>query len=146
MEVEQPGASGPFRWSHPERRMEQVRLVWKLLLFLALTIGIGQGLVYREGARLFGVQRGITSPQFLLFFEAGNFALVFGLTWLLSLAEKRPLGEYGLPLKEAFRGNFWIGFLLGMSEASVVVGLVAIFGGYSFGELAERGDDILKWG
>ena len=146
MAVEQPGASGQFTLSQPDRRMAQLRLVWKLLLFLVITIGIGQGLVYREGARLFGVQRGITSPQFLLFFEAGNFALVFALTWLLSLAEKRPLGEYGLPLKEAFRGNFWIGFLLGMSEASVVVGLVAIFGGYSFGELAERGEDILKWG
>jgi len=102
--------------------------------------------VYTEGTRLFGPQRGITSPQFLVFFEAGNFALVFGLTWLLSLAEKTPFGQYGLPLKEAFKANFWIGLLLGLAEASVLVGLVTMFGGYSFGALAQHGQDILKWG
>jgi uncharacterized protein len=132
--------------SRPKRRMEQFGTVWKLLLFLFLTVGIGQRLVYTEGTRLLGSQRGMTSPQFLLFFEAGNFALVFGLTWLLSLAEKTPFGEYGLPLKQAFKGNFSVGFLLGLAEASVLVGLVAIFGGYSFGALAEHGADILKWG
>jgi len=138
--------SGQITLRDPDRRMEQLRTIWKLFLFLFLTVGIGQRLVYQEGTRLFGLQRGMTSPQFLLFFEAGNFALVFGLTWLISLAEKRPFAEYGLPLREAFRGNFWVGCLLGVAEASVLVGLVSLFGGYSFGELAERGEDILKWG
>jgi len=129
-----------------DRRMERLRTLSKLLLFLFLTVGIGQSLVYAQATRLFSLERGMTSPQFLLFFEAGNFALVFGLTWLLSLAEKTPFGEYGLPLKEAFKANFSIGFLLGLAEASVLVGLVTIFGAYSFGRLAQHGEDILKWG
>ena len=157
MEVEQPKTGDqdeatarrlrlPGERSRPDRRMEAVRTLWKLLLFLFVTVGIGQRLVYTEGVRLFGVQRGMTSPQFLLFFEVGNFALVFGLTWLLSWLEKTPFGEYGLPFAEAFRANFWIGFLLGLAEASVLVALSAVLGGYSLGALAQHGGDILKWG
>src|SRR6516164_3644897 len=157
MEEEQPKAgeqghttAGQFELPQhrfaTDRRMERLRTLSKLLLFLFLTVGIGQRLVYAQATRLFGLERGMTSPQFLLFFEAGNFALVFGLTWLLSLAEKTPFGEYGLPLKEAFKANFSIGFLLGLAEASVLVGLVTMFGGYSFGALAQHGGDILKWG
>ena len=157
MEVEQPKTGDqdeatarrlrlPGERFRPDRRMEAVRTLWKLLLFLFITVGIGQRLVYTESAQLFGVPRGMTSPQFLLFYEVGNFALVLGLTWLLSLLEKTPFGEYGLPFAEAFRANFWIGFLLGLAEASVLVALIAALGGYSFGALAQHGGDILKWG
>jgi membrane protease YdiL (CAAX protease family) len=139
-EAEQPKTNDQLTLLQPDKRV-----VWKLPLFLIATVGIGL-LVYTEGLRLFGPQRGVTSPQVLLFLEAGNFALVFGLTWLLSLAEKTPFAEYGLPLKEAFKTNFSIGFLLGLAEASVLVGLIAMFGGYSFGALAQHGHDILKWG
>lgn len=146
MEAEHQKTSEQPVLREPDKRIEQVRTIWKLFLFLFLTVGIAQRFVYTEAARLFGSQRGMTSPQFLLFFEAGNFALVFGLTWLLSFAEKRPFGEYGLPLRETFKANFWIGFLLGLAEASVLVELISMSGGYSFGELAQHGADILKWG
>jgi hypothetical protein len=82
----------------------------------------------------------------LLFLEVGSFAVVLGCTLLLSLMEKRPFGEYGLPVKEAFQVNFWVGFLFGLTEASVLIGLIQVFGGYSFGSWALQGAEILKWG
>jgi len=65
MEVEQPKTGDqdeatarrlrlPGERFRPDRRMEAVRTLWKLLLFLFITVGIGQRLVYTESAQLFG--------------------------------------------------------------------------------------------
>jgi membrane protease YdiL (CAAX protease family) len=54
----------------------------------------------------------------------------------LGLVEGRPVGEYGLPWKRAFRGRIWQGSLWGLAEISCVVLLIAAVGGYFFGPLA----------
>jgi hydrogenase/urease accessory protein HupE len=56
------------------------------------------------------------------------------------------MSTYGPPSKSAFKGLFWLGWLGGIVEVSVVVGLIAVFHGYSFGRLAEHGKAVLLYG
>jgi membrane protease YdiL (CAAX protease family) len=78
--------------------------------------------------------------------QSAGFVVVYGAALLMARIERRPLGVYGLPLESAFRGLFWQGCLFGLIEISTVIGLVALFGGYSFGTLALHGADIFRWG
>jgi len=130
----------------PRRGEGRLLAAWKVFLFLFLAMQIGPVAIFGIGRGLFGQQRGPFTPQFLLFLEVGNFAVVLGLTALLAVMEKTPFGAYGLPWKQAFRANFWIGFLFGLAEASVLIGLIQIFGGYSFGSMALEGAEIWRWG
>jgi membrane protease YdiL (CAAX protease family) len=134
------------RSAKPLSRAERLQRTSRLLLFLIVALLVGPTVVVGIGSRLFEMQRGPFSPQFLLYLEIANFAVVLGLTTLLSLMEKRPLGQYGLPWNRAFKANFWIGFLFGLAEASVLIGLIQIFGGYSFGSRALEGIEVLRWG
>jgi len=63
----------------------------------------------------------------------------------MSQFEDVPAGVYGLPARGAFGKLFGQGCLFGFCEISVLIGLIAAFGGYSFGSLAEHGATIGKW-
>jgi len=130
----------------PHPSTQRLSNLWKTILFLVLAGEIGPAVMYSAGTGLLGMQTGELPPEFLLFVEAGSFGTVVGLTVLLSRLERRPFGEYGLPLKEAFAGNFWVGLLLGLAEGSVLVGLILVLGGYSFGLPALHGLAVLRWG
>jgi membrane protease YdiL (CAAX protease family) len=122
-----------------------LRAGWRLLIYLILVIGISSGI--SAAVRHFvGRQAGLPSPRMLTLQEALSFALVFGVAWVMSRIEHRSPGEYGLPLSDAFGRKFWLGFLFGLVEVSLLIGLIAAFGGYSFGPLAIHGVDIVKWG
>lgn len=120
--------------------------VWKLGLFLVITMVYGPSLVSAGAVHLFGRPTVPLSPGFLLFVEAGEFAILLGLTRCMSLLERRPFAEYGLPWRNAFAANFWVGFLLGLAEASVLIALILVLGGYSFGVFALRGPAIVRLG
>jgi len=64
----------------------------------------------------------------------------------MSPIEGRSPGVYGLPVKGAFGNLFWQGWLIGLIEVSTLIGLIAAFGGYSFGGLALHGKELLRWG
>jgi membrane protease YdiL (CAAX protease family) len=59
--------------------------------------------------------------------------------------ERRSVGEYGLPLQSLFGRRFWQGCALGVVEIVVLMGCIAIFGGYSAGSLNLHGAVIFKW-
>jgi hypothetical protein len=64
--------------------------------------------------------------------ELVGFALVFNGAMILSGIERRSIGEYGLPASEMFAQKFWLGYLFGLLEISVLIWLIRQFGGYSF--------------
>ena len=86
------------------------------------------------------------SPANVLIQESLAFAACYGAALLIARLEQRNAGLYGLPLPSAFGKLFWQGILLGFFEISLLVGLIAGFGGYSFGVLALRGASALSWG
>src|ERR1700690_2507650 len=130
----------------PNQRIEIIQILWKVFLFLLIAMEIGPALTFGVGISLFGSPHGALSPGFLLFLEVGNFGILLGLSRIMSFVESRQVSDYGIPLKNAFGGNFWTGWLLGLAEASVLVGLILVFGGYSFGDWALHGREILLWG
>lgn len=85
-------------------------------------------------------------PQAMLIGEIISFTGVFGMALIMSRIEHRSPGRYGLPISGAFRRNFWLGMLFGLLEVTLLIGLIAAFGGYSFGSLALAPTGILRWG
>jgi hypothetical protein len=116
-----------------------------LLVYAAFVVGLGFG----GGAVLIHFlppTRGAASPGYFFAQEAFSFAVIFAAALIMAQIEHRSPGVYGLPLRGGFGKLFWQGWLIGLIEVSALVGLIAVFGGYSFGSLAVRGTELLRWG
>lgn len=143
-----PAPVPEFRFTDPRgpgSGFAKLQLTWRLLLFLFLTQVILPSGVFSLAGTLFGRQRGGYSPEFLLFLELANFGFVAILTMVLGFMEGNSWSTYGLPWKQAFRANFWVGLLLGLAEASVLIGLIELFGGFSLDGWALHGGAIFGW-
>ena len=90
--------------------------------------------------------RTVFSPGYQVLGESASFVAAFLAAWIMSQFEDVPVGDYGLPARVAFWELFGKGCLFGICEISVLIGLIAAFGGYSFGSMAEHGVAIAKWG
>jgi membrane protease YdiL (CAAX protease family) len=90
--------------------------------------------------------RSISPTWLLMLVEIVNFAVLLGVSLSISRLESRSIAEYGLPAASAFERNFWLGSLMGLAEVSVLIGLIAVMGGYSFGAFALEGAAIAGWG
>ncbi|HUI74656.1 MAG TPA: CPBP family intramembrane glutamic endopeptidase [Candidatus Acidoferrum sp.] len=121
-----------------------LRAGWRLLLYaaLALLLNFSFDLL---GSLFLDFSRGFTSPPMLSFEEISGFASVYLAALLMARLEHRPAGEYGLPLPRAFSSRFWIGAFLGLCEISLLMGSIALCGGYSFGSLMLRGPLLVGW-
>lgn len=88
-----------------------------------------------------------SSSQYLLLLgtEAILTIAVIGAALPMSFLEKRQPGEYGFPAHLAFGKLFWQGVLAGLAEVTVLIGLIAAFGGYSFGSFAVHGPLMVRW-
>jgi membrane protease YdiL (CAAX protease family) len=148
----QPSPDPLFPTPPPEGILSQVflndkgvRAGWRLLIYAALVAGLGLfGLIVLQ---LFvSPTRSISSLGYWFPYEVFGFAVVFGAALLMAKIEGRPPGAYGLPLCGAFGKLFWQGCLIGLIEVSSLVGLIAAFGGYSFGAVALGGTEVLRWG
>jgi uncharacterized protein len=145
--VGQPG--GP---THSPRIVENIfsndrglRAGWRLLIYMAIVIGCS--IPINVVARHFlGPMSGTPSITAFFFQEISSFILVFGSALIMSRIEKRSPGAYGLPVQGAFGKKFWQGWLLGLVEVSVLIGSIAAFHGYSFGDLAVHGAALFRWG
>jgi membrane protease YdiL (CAAX protease family) len=122
-----------------------LRAGWRLLIYAAFVaaLAFGGSFVVRQFVR---PSRGVFSPGYLLIQEASSFVVIFAAALIMAQIERRSAGVYGLPLRGAFGKLFWQGCLIGLIEVSALVGLIAAFGGYSFGGLAVHGGELLRWG
>jgi membrane protease YdiL (CAAX protease family) len=122
-----------------------VRGVWRLLIYAIFVAALGfAGLIVLQ--QFVGPTRGVFSLDYWFPYEAFCFTAVFGAALIMAQIEGRSPGVYGLPLRGAFGKLFWQGCLIGLVEVSALVGLIAAFGGYSFGEIALHGRELLRWG
>jgi uncharacterized protein len=122
-----------------------LRAGWRLLIYLVIVIGCSVGIT-TLAVMVFRPQRGTPGVWVQLAQEVIGFAVAFGGAIIMSRIEHRPLGVYGLPGSEMFGSKFWLGFLFGLLEITLLMGLITAFGGYSFGPLALHGNKIFLWG
>ena len=123
---------------------EGLRSGWRLLIYAAFLLIIefaGETVVH-----LIGLKVDPYSPQFVALADLLTFAAAYGAALLMARLERRSMDAYGLPVRQAFGKSFWLGIFLGLCEVSLLVGLIAAFGGYSFGKLVLHGASLLGWG
>jgi len=69
---------------------------------------------------------------------------------LMSFLERRSFSVYGLPVKAAFRGQFWRGTVWGLLAFSATMLCITAFKGFSFGHIALTGNVLIRqallWG
>jgi hypothetical protein len=79
------------------------------------------------------------------FIEAESISLVLVLiaSRIMARIERRRLREYGIPpLHDAFGRDFWVGTVWGIASTSLLIGLIAAFGGYRVLGLAIHGTEL----
>jgi len=121
-----------------------IRAGWRLLLYLAIALTMGGILRHLLGHHPHD-HSGLESPGRTIRSEWINFAL-FGISaWIMSRIEKQPWGNYGLPLRNAFRSRFWIGALLGFAGLSSVMFCLHLAHCYYIDGLAIHGTELWKY-
>lgn len=124
---------------------EGLRAGWSLLIYAAFWVMLefaGQIIV----VQFIGSGFDPFSPQNVLLEEILSFASAYGAALLMARLEKRLANVYGLPMRGAFGKLFWQGIALGFGEITLLMALIAVFGGYSFGKLAMHGSAVWGWG
>ena len=119
---------------------------WRLLIFVALFVGISQVVSilvrYVAGRRLQGLY-----PSALIANETIVFLIVVLCTWIMSRIERRRMGEYGLPLRNSgalprfVRGHIFWGFLP-LTLLLLVLRALRVF---YFGSPVLHGGQIIFW-
>jgi hypothetical protein len=75
---------------------------------------------------------------------------VFAATWIVSRVEKRPLNDYGMPLRRAFGLRFWEGLIWGFAMLSAILLIIRAAGDFQIDSVALRGAaayrHALGWG
>jgi membrane protease YdiL (CAAX protease family) len=109
-----------------------IRAGWRILIFLAIVCAMvlvlvaGVALIAHGRAQLAISQ---LSPQGLGISEAAIFLCTAIPALIMSKIERRKFAAYGLPVREAFRSDFWIGTLIGfLSISGCLLGIFALHG------------------
>jgi membrane protease YdiL (CAAX protease family) len=129
-----------------------LRAGWRLLMFLALFGFLFGGFVLiRAGGpqgflEQYRNQGNITITP-LVMGESEAIALLFLCIAALVMGklEHRKFSEYGLPLRQALRKDFWIGSLLGLLAISGTLLTMFLLHGFRITGLALHGAAILWW-
>jgi uncharacterized protein len=117
-----------------------LRAGWRLLIFVAIFLGLGYlaDLAFTKFVHL--KERAFLDPISFLYDESQNLVLVLIATWIMSRIEHRRLAQYGVPsVRRSFGPDFWVGVVWGIASTFAVIGLIAVFGGYSVHGLAIHG-------
>jgi membrane protease YdiL (CAAX protease family) len=124
---------------------DELRTIWRVLLYglLWITFSFGLGLF---AIGFFGYPANPFSVQSVLREDVLGFLAAFGAALAMARLERRHVDVYGLPREQAFGKLFWQGWLLGLVEVTALIGLIAAFGGYSFGSVSMHGLEVARWG
>ncbi len=128
-----------------------IRPGWRWLMFLGIFFVCTGVLLIAAIAvhllRLPGTQPGaqsFTAPFVLT--QEGIFVIgLFVAALVMSKIERRPMAQYGLPAREAFRGRFWTGAVWGFLAITAVMLLIAALHGFSFGSVALSGRALVVY-
>jgi len=129
----EPPASHPPQYSNSIfRGPNGIRPGWRVLIFLAIVAALFAALLVGIGIVAHGKARAGMSQltPVGLGISEGTIFVIFSIAALVMAAiEKRKYGQYGLPLRSAFRKNFWIGTLVGFAAISgCLLGIFALHG------------------
>jgi CAAX protease family protein len=128
-----------------------LRAGWRLLIFLAITIGVPRlviGAIARLSSRASaGPPPAAIIPWQQLIFGCVAFLWLLLVSWIMSRIERRPVGSYGLPLVRSALPRFLHGCVFwGFLPISLALLVLRACGVFFFGNLALHGWQIFQWG
>lgn len=116
-----------------------LRAGWRLLIFVGINVGLAV-LADALFTRVLHIQgRPNLDPVGTIYDELEALIIVLIATWIMARIERRKFPDYGIPMRRAFGREFWAGVGYGVGSTSVIVGLIAAFGGYRILGLAIHG-------
>ena len=126
-----------------------LRSGWSLAIFLsiyaALTLGAQYCFAIIPVLRDWSARQpqGVISPLGNIAFTGLELLILLVSVAVTGSIEKRSFGYYGLPAAGRCPARYLQGMAFGFGMASVLIGLIALFGGYSVGGFAIGGKTIL---
>ncbi len=116
-----------------------LRAGWRLLIFVGIVAGLGFAGNWIV-PKLFRLKERLAfDPAGLITDELQTLIQALVATWVMARIELRTLPNYGIPVRNAVSRDFWVGLAWGMASTSLLIGLIAAFGGYRIGGLAIHG-------
>lgn len=131
---------------------EGIRAGWRLLIFFLVTVPLV--LLSQWAAKLSPILKaaarnnmtgGASVPLGDIVLQTTVLLPIILAAWVMSRIERRPFGNYGLPLRSAFAKQFWQGTFWGVATEGFTILLIAIFHGFSIGTLALGAVDTVKY-
>ena len=119
----------------------ELRVGWRLLIFLAMVMALIKATNLMIRRFLYGVD----DTTLFLAGELTDFFIFLLASWIMGRIEGRSIGDYGLPWRRMFGGQFWWGALLGFASATILMVGMRLCGALKFGTIALRGADLWKW-
>jgi membrane protease YdiL (CAAX protease family) len=116
---------------------EQLRAGWRLLIWLLIAVGI-QVLIGIIARRLhLANEAAFLDPKRLILGDwVATFIPVIIATLVMMRIERRTLGDYYIPVGGLLEKSFWVGALWGIAVVSLLMGLIALAGGYRIAGVA----------
>ena len=124
----------------PSARIDRTRLfLWAGIAF-GVPFALRYGLHLGAGgdSSVLTVQNELPTKVLMVFF-------VSLATWIVSRVEKRPLDDYGIPLRQAFGARFWEGSVWGFAMLSAILLLLWLTGHFQIDSVALKGTAISRW-
>jgi uncharacterized protein len=116
-----------------------MRAGWRLLMFVGIFVGLGF-LANWIVPKIFHLkQRPPLDPVGTISDELQALIQALVATWIMARIEHRRFADYGIPVRNAFGRDFWVGLAWGLASTSLLIGLIAVFGGYRILGLAIHG-------
>jgi hypothetical protein len=125
-----------------------IRAGWRLAIFLVIFVALIAGLsqMVRALSHSKPSQASILEPGTMLHNEVVAFLVVLFASWVMSRIEHRRIADYGLPLRRAFRRQFWQGIVIGFAAITVLLGSMRLAGVFRFGTIGLRGFEAYEYG
>lgn len=128
-----------------------LRAGWRLAIYFSLVFAFSRGATF--AVRHIAFIRDWLSSQSAAVIAAGPqifnesiaFLAVLIPALIMTRIEKRPFGEYGLPVEQAFGKRFWQGVTFGFAMMTLLILLISLFHGYSYGGIGGSGSEEVKY-
>jgi hypothetical protein len=120
-----------------------LRAGWRLLIFIAIFAALSFVTDVAITKLFHPKERPFLDPVSFIEAETVSLALALIAIGIMGRIERRRFEAYGIPsLHRAFGRDFWVGTLWGIGSTSLLIGLIAAFGGYRVLGLALHGSEL----
>lgn len=132
LQNEHPPVTAPQPWG----RADRIRLItWVVIAFLLPAPFL---LVLNHNASVLTVQAELPAKAIAVFF-------VSLATWLMSRKERRPLDDYGIPVRQAFGKRFCEGTVWGFAMLSAILLILHNLGHFQIDSVALTGNTVFQY-